>query len=218
MSRNISKLFNTENIAFPWAVLGVVYLLLNFLVVGADRWEFPYGIIYALGFLSIAIVLNSSRPGFIAAICATITALLGVFISTLSLFVPGASIDAWLNGLMMLNGMFFIVAVLNELGYLEIGVNRPANKYYIMAPLAGWFLWGLMYFYARFTSGSTLNIPTILNHAGIMLLALFTMLRLTGGGGIRKSTMHNVVLALTAISVLGAFIMTAVLGWGLQLI
>ena len=41
-----------------WLLLGALLFLLDIIVVGVNRWEFPYGLVYAIGAILLTVVLG----------------------------------------------------------------------------------------------------------------------------------------------------------------
>lgn len=196
---------DTTNRAFPFAVLGITYILISFFVIGTTQWEFPYGILYGLGFFAVAIVLAAKKIGFLAG-------LMGAMVPGFATFVSTGGFEA--NAGMWVGFIGFAVLLANEYGVIEWQKRTVGAKYLVFAPLIFWLIWAFSYFWIRFTQGWEMPIATILNHGGIALLSLDAILYLSG---ILKKTQQWLKWIGLGAAVMGAIWLTAILGWGLQL-
>jgi len=199
--------------AGKWALLSVVYLILALAFLWG-RWEFAYAIPYILGFASVAIVLSSDEPELIAAMCAALIGLTSVAISEP---ISGllASSAAWISGVL------FAILLLNEFGVFKeySPYSTKTAKYLVLVSFLAWFFWALNYFISRIiywpTPTAGLPFETVLNHGGIMLLALNEALALLG---IKYKNQEVVSVIFALIAILGAFLLVTQLGWGLHLL
>ena len=206
MSGNLTlKNFGLKTTAFPWIILGLVYLIIDFVITGMSRAEFPYGLLYAFSFISVAMILGAKRVSLIGGL---MTALVG----TLTVFAQmNLSFDIWwLTGLGVAG---FAIVMLDILGVLKWG-NQAGVKYLTFVPFFLTAAWTILYFYQRYTTNLPLPIATILNHGGLALLSIDGIIRV-GGKGTKKSWLTFAALIVT---VMGALWLTYGLGWGLRLI
>jgi hypothetical protein len=194
------------NLGTVWLWLGVVLLLIDFLVTGVSSWMFWYGLVYSLGFLGVGIILSSKKTSSIAAVSAVIIGLTATALSS-----------AWIVSSLAtaLTVILFLVLLANEIGLLEWGGKSEYTKYATLAVFGAWFLWPLLYFYQRWQLGMPLPGQTIMYHGGVMLLAGVDFVTF-----LQASKMKNVALLrllLVAVAIIGAVLLTVVLGWGLSL-
>jgi len=196
------KDFGFKTTAFPWLALGFVYLAINFLVTGTARFEFMYGLLYAISFICIALVLGAKKPGLLSGLVVATVGTLTVFVQMITfnmMFAVGLAVVA------------LIVLLADIFGAIK-WKSTQGVQYLTFVPFFLTFAWTAYYFYGRFTGGLPLPPATILNHAGIALLSLDSILRVAGA---HKKVWLSYI-ALIAI-VFGALWLTAGLGWGLQL-
>lgn len=199
---------DTASKTFPWGITALLYLLLGFFVITPERWEFTYSIIYALGFLSVAIVLAAKKPGFLAS-------LMAVFIPGFVIFANLYAFQGSAVGSMWVAVVGFFILLANEYGIIEWKKRTVNMKYLILAPFFFWLIWVVTYFWSCINYQMELPIATILNHGGIAILSLDGILRLLGV--IKEKQLWMMWIGLGA-TIIGALWLTAVLGWGLQLV
>jgi len=192
-----------------WLLLGTMLFLLDIIVVGFSRWEFPYGLVYALGAIGVGLVMNSDKPSLLGAVCAAINGALAAWIQIELTSFATAQIYAIISVFLLL------FVILCELEYLAIGGKTKSAKYIVMVALLAWFLFPATYFLQRIRLGMPLPTETILYHGGIMLLAFVDFLAMLGVTSFKETKALRWILAFLAI--IGAILLTAVLGWGLQL-
>ena len=193
-----------------WLLLGALLFLLDIIVVGINRWEFPYGLVYAIGAIGVGIVMNSDRPSLLGAACAAINGALATWIQIELTYYTVAQTYAVISVFLLL------FVILCELEYLAIGGKTKSAKYIVMVALLAWFLFPATYFLQRIRLGMPLPAATILYHGGIMALAFVDFLAMLGVTSFRETKTLRWVLAF--ITIIGAILLTVVLGWGLQLI
>lgn len=201
------ELTNIKNLGTVWLWLGIITLILNFAFVGVSRWEFPYGVVYSLGFLAVGIILSSKEAGLISAVCASLIGVFAFLIQATLAYYTIAIAYAVISVI-----LFLLVLILS---YFEWGEQASYAKYATLAACTMWLLYPLTYFYQRLTLHMLLPYETIMFHGGIMLLAgveLFTFL-----GAVKFKGYSTVRTGLAGIAILGAVLLTAVLGWGLLL-
>lgn len=223
-----ADLVKTDEPAFLWTSLCIIYLVANIFVQGWGHTAFAYTMVYTLAFLLIAITImkaTSTKKGKgIGALFAVMT----VFVSMLTWLTSGTyAIDATSG--MWLAIVFTVIALLNEYGVLETKVSVN-NKYCLLAALGGIFLFGLLYmltWLGVFPIGSGASggwwwyhgsLPpwyTILNHVGITLFALVDMLLILGMGDWEKWKKYRWLF--WSLTVLGAAGMI-VTDWGLAIL
>lgn len=195
--------------AFPWVLIGAVMLLFNFIIITPSRWEFPYGIAYAIASFAIAILQSSKAPGVLAGL---FTALIGGLTIFVSLGGFSANVGMWLGGFL------FLGILANEYGLIEWKGRSVNIKTLVAIPFVMWLIWGLTYFGARVTDPrgifAQLPLQTILYHGGFMALSFWELLRVIG---VEIKNHWKVSLALTFITILGMFL-TVAMGWGLALL
>ena len=196
------------NMGTIWLWLGVITLLLNIGVVGVERWEFAYGLLYSLGFLAVGLVLSKEEPGLLASIFAAIIGVVAVWVQ----LEPAGSAEASTYGIV--SALLFFMFLVSEA--VKIGGSASYARYAVLAALLAWFLFPASYFYQRITLGMELPAATILYHGGIMLLALLDFITFLGAVDFEQR--ENLRLLFAFLAIIGAFLLTAVLGWGLQLI
>ncbi len=212
--KNIVELEKLTDIrgAGKWAMLSAVYLILALWFLWG-RWELSYAIPYVLGFAAIAIVLSAEddEPGLIASLCAALIGLASVAISEPIGGLQSSS-AAWISGVL------FVGLLLNEFKVVEVGGHQKVARYLLLVSFLAWFFWALNYFISRlvYWSGLTgLPLETVLNHGGIMLLALNEALALLG---IEYKNQNVVSVVFALVAILGAFLLVSQLGWGLHLL
>jgi hypothetical protein len=115
----------------------------------------------------------------------------------------------------VLSVVLFLCVLLNEMGYLEWGGQTSYAKYATMVSFAVWFIWPLLYFYQRWVHVAPITLETVLYHGGIMLLSALDFITFVGAVKFKEYHTLRVLFALMAI--LGAVLLTTVLGWGLTL-
>jgi len=189
-----------------WIILGVITFLLNLIAVGIERWEFPYGMVYALGFLAVGLTLNIAEPSLITALSSTIIGMLATWIQISLAYYTEAQTYAAISMALL------FIAILGELFSL---IRTPTAKYAAIASLLSWFLFPATYFYQRITLNMPLPIETILYHGGVMLLSLIDAIALMGALKFEQTKEIRLITAIAAI--IGATLLTVVLGWGLQI-
>jgi len=197
------KDFGLKTKAFPWMVLGLVYLAIDFLITGTARFEFMYGLLYAISFVCIALVLGSTKPGLLSG-------LMVAMVGTLTVFVQMITFN------MMLAVGLALVALIVLLADIFGAIKWKSTQgvqYLTFVPFFLTLAWTVYYFYGRFTGGLPLPPATILNHAGIALLAFDGILRVSGAS--KKEWLTYIALI---AAIFGALWLTAGMGWGLQLI
>lgn len=198
----IKDLINTKSSSFPWLVLGAVYILLSVFITGMARWEFSYGILYSLSFLSIAFLLASQKPSLLAGLMTAVAGTIVVFVQMSQVAIyPG----------LILTIIAFVVLLANEFGVLKWKANRDV-KYLSFVPFFLMLAYACYYFYGRITLSMPLPPATLLSHGGIAVLALDGILRMSGAS--KKQWLTWIGLLATLI---GAVWLTLGLGWGLQL-
>lgn len=200
--------FDWKSTGTFWLWLGIIAFLLNLFWIGASRFEFPYGLTYALGFIAIGIVLSHTDKGkdeatIFGSFAAMLIGIIAVLVEVL-----GAMSSA------VLSVLLFIVVLAAEFGHL--GKRLPQAKYATIAVFGAWFIWPVMYFYGRFVGALPLNLNTVMYHGGIMLLALIDAITFLGAWKFKYRDESR--LLFFAIAALGMLLTVAVLGWGLQLI
>ncbi|RLI43681.1 hypothetical protein DRO59_00320 [Candidatus Bathyarchaeota archaeon] len=196
------------NLGTLWLWLGIVTLLLNIGVVGVESWTFAYGLLYSLGFLAVGLVLSKEEPGLLASTFAAIIGVLAVWVQL------GLAGQAEASTIGTVSVLMFLVFLACEM--VEVGGRAPYARYAVLAALLAWFLFPASYFYQRITLGMPLPAATILYHGGIMLLALLDFITFLGAVDFEQR--ENLRLLFAFLAIIGAFWLTAVLGWGLQLI
>jgi hypothetical protein len=202
------ELMDYKNLGTVWLWLGIVVLMLNFVFVGATGWAFAYGLVYGLGFLAVGIMLSSDKGMLIGGVCAGLIGLSAVLMSSGTEFL-----SPWSTAI--LSVILFAVVVASEMGYLEWGGKSEYAKYATLVAFAAWMLWPLNYFYLRVTNAMPLPMETLLYHGGIMLLAGLDFITFLGLIKFKQYHMLRMLFAVAAI--LGAVLLTMVLGWGLAL-
>lgn len=203
------ELTNIKNLGTVWLWLGIVVLLLDLFVVGMANSAFANGLLYAFGFLAVGIMLSSEKGGVLGGISAGLIGLLAVLIEA----TQGGFLAAGSGA--VLSVILFLAVLLNEMGYLEVAGQTTYAKYATLMAFAVWFLWPLTYFYNRWTGGLPITLETMLYPGGIMLLAaldLFTFV-----GAVKFKQYHTLRAIFAALAILGAVLLTVVLGWGLTL-
>ena len=193
-----------------WLLLGAMLFLLDILVVGVSRWEFPYGLVYALGAIGVGLVMNSDKPSLLGAVCAAINGALAAWIQIELTSYAVAQTYA------VISVFLLIFVILSELEYLTIGGKTKSAKYIVMVALLAWFLFPAIYFLQRLRLNMPLPAETILYHGGIMLLAFVDFLAMLGLVSFKQTNTIRWILA--CIAMIGAILLTAVLGWGLRLV
>ena len=203
------ELTNYKNLGTVWIWLGIVTLLLNFAVVGITSWAFCWGLPLSLGFLAVGMILSSEKGGLLAGVCAGLIGLLAVLMdATGGQFLAATSTAVF-------SVILFALVLLNEFGYVELGGKSPYAKYATLVALAAWFLWPLIYFYQRVMHAMPLPMETLLYHGGLMLLAGLDFITFLG---LIKFKQYHALRAVFAVgAILGAVLLTVVLGWGLTL-
>lgn len=220
-------LFKTDNPAFQWTLLFVVYLLANFLVQGFTHIAFTYTMVYTLAFLLVSITISKAvNKEEIGTLFAVMTLFVGTmtWITSMAYILPETG--------MWLTIVFTAAAFLNEYGIIETkgSIN---NKYCLLAAFGGIFLFGILYFLGRLgfvPVGPPLNWPgldtwpwaggplpwhTIINHLGITLLAGSDMLLIFG---VAKWKEWRTARWLFTIMALAGAVAMLYYGWGLYLI
>jgi len=196
-----------------WLWLGIVAFLLDLLVVGVSRWEFPYGLTYALGFIAIGIVLSHTDRGKDeATVFGSFSAMLIGLIAVLVEITGGTFLGAMSGA--VISVFLFIVVLVAELGHL--GKRLPQAKYATIAVFGAWVIWTLVYLIGRFTLSYLLNLPTIMYHGGIMVLAFVDGITFLGAWKFKYR--EETRLLFFVVALLGLVLTVGVLGWGLQLI
>ena len=197
------KDFGFETADFPWLALGLIYLAIDFLVTGTARFEFMYGLLYAIGFISISLILAAARPSLIGGLMMAVIGTLAVFVQMITFemtLAVGIAIVA------------LVVVVADIFGGFK-WKSPQGVQYLTFVPFFLTIAWTVYYFYGRFTAGWPLPPATILNHAGIAVLAFDGILRVSGAS--KKTWLTFIALGAAAI---GAIWLTAGMGWGLQLL
>lgn len=208
-----------ENAGMFWLWLGIALFLLNLFVVGPLRWEFAYGLTYALGFMAIGLVLShTDKQGDEATVLGSIFAAL---IGALAVLVEmtGGTFLAAASGA-VISSILFVAVLIFEAGIFGKWGRQSSVKYVTLGAILLWFLWPLPYFWMRY---STYHLPipteTILYHGGIMLLAFIDLI--TVAGLVKFDKEDNVRSGLRAlffaVAIIGALLTVGVLGWGLTL-
>jgi len=205
----VSLKIDIEKEGTLWLILGAMLLILDIVVVGLNRWEFPYGLVYAIGAIGVGLVMNSDRPSLLAAVCAAVNGALAAWIQVELTYYTVAQTYAVISVFLLL------FVVLSEAGYLIVGGKTGSAKYIVMVALLAWFLFPATYFLQRIRLGMPLPTETILYHGGIMLLAFVDFLAMLGVTSFKETKTLRWILAFLAI--IGAILLTAVLGWGLRL-
>lgn len=200
------EIFSLKSQAFPWAVLGLIYLLLDIFVIGVARYEFPYGMAYAVSFLSIAFLLATKKADMVTGL---IVGAVGVVV----FIIQGAVIalsnsDIWI--MMILSFLGLGVILLREMNVLKFK-SKPQFKYMTLIPFFLMLSWAGIYFGGRLALLMQLPIATIVNHGGIGILSIYGLLSISG---YKKEWLMYIGLLATAI---GALWLTIGMGWGLQL-
>jgi hypothetical protein len=206
MTINTKTLFNVKSTALPWLVLGIVYVLLNVLAVGIARQEFQWGILYALGFVGIALVLAENSPSLISGSGVAVIGVAVVFAQLEAIPITPALV------LGILGFMMVVAAGLDIIDYKTKGDFRVLT----LVPMFLLLAWTMLYFYGRITNPAyhgSLNLPTVLNHGGIAILCFDGILRVTGA-----SKKYYLTMIGLGAGVIGAVWLTEILGWGLALI
>ena len=161
-------LIDTKGASLPWLLLGLAYLLINLFAIGSSRPEFPYGIAYAVGFISVAIVLSAKTAvGYLSGLMCAIIGMFTIFVSM------SAGIQTW--NLMWIVVVFFAFQLANEYEIIEWKKRAVGAKYLGVVAMIGWFAFALQYFWNRLSMPDwMLLLPavTILNHGGLMFMAL----------------------------------------------
>jgi len=204
------ELTNYKNLGTVWLWLGIVVLLLDVLAVGVARWEFSYGLVYGLGFLAVGLMLSSEKGGVLGGICA---GLIGLFAVLMEATWGGPSAAA---SNAVFSFVLFLIVLLNEMGYLNWGGQTSYAKYATMVSFAAWFVWPLLYFYQRWAHALPVPLETMLYHGGIMLLAGLDLI--TFAGSIKFNGYHELRVLFALMAIVGAVLLTTVLGWGLTLV
>ena len=197
------KDFGLKTKAFPWLVLGLVYLAIDVLITGSARFEFMYGLLYAISFVCIALVLGSQKPGLLSGLMVAVVGTLAVFVQMISfdmMFAVGLALVA-------------LIVLLADIFGLIKWKSTQGVQYLTFVPFFLTLAWTVYYFYGRFTGGLPLIPATILNHGGIALLAFDGILRVSGAS--KKEWLTYIALV---AAIFGALWLTAGMGWGLQLI
>lgn len=189
-----------------WLWFGSVLLLLSFLF--RDPSWFPNGILYALGALSVGLILSDEKPSIIASLLAVFTVLLAVPFQ-----LPYDTLS--ITSAVVLAVIMFVGILLLEFEVLKFGGYAGFAKYATMGALSIWALWPALYFYTRFTQDWAIPLETMLYHGGIMVLAGLDLVTLLGALKFNRLKELRVLLVLVAI--VGAVLLTGSLGWGLQL-
>jgi hypothetical protein len=216
MAVKIEDLINPKSDAFLWLFMGTLYLLLNFFVVGVGDYAFPFGLLYALGFLAVAIILAQKQVGLLSGFMAALIGLLSVFTSLV------LTDTAWFGAIMGI--VCFGVLMADELKLLTFGDESKVIKYMMFAPFLMWFVWAASYFGARLSWGWPLPLATIVNHGGVLLLSFYYILWLAGAvkDKYRRGDSMRYIVYLKwvgfAMAVGGALWLTVGMGWGLQLV
>lgn len=186
-------------------ILGVAYMVLT---VGwlTGRWEWWYGVAYALSFVTVGLLMASPAPGAITMLAAVANPFLSMYMS-----LQGISPEFGCGIIAML----FIAALLNEKGMIEWRGRKLGGWWVATLAYIAWFLFALSYFLARIQHGWPLNLETILNHGGLLLWSLMETISLMGK---TNQQTHTLTLLSWAATIIGAVMLVLVAGWGLALI
>ena len=190
--------------AGKWTLLAATYFLLSlgFLF---GRWEFYYGMLYAVAFASIAIVLSDPKPRLIESLCAAAAGVLSVIASGY------ANVEA-VQGMLVLDFILFAFMFMDD----QMMLTKPSRnlKYLAVAAMLAMGFWAFDYFRLRLTSGAPLPLATILNHGGVMLLSLNEALKMAGA---KYEYQEEVSVVSVAAAIIGAILLVVVEGWGLAI-
>ena len=202
---NLKTLLDYRTLSGRAFILGLVYLVLT-LGWLTGRWEWWYGVAYALSFMTVALVTASTTPGTITMLAAVANPFLSMYMS-----LQGISPEFGCGIIAML----FIAALLNEKGIIEWRGRQVGGWWVAALAYIAWFLFALSYFLARLQHGWPLNLETILNHGGLLVWSLMETINLMG-----KTNQQTYMLTLLswAATIIGAIMLVLVAGWGLALI
>ena len=207
----LKDLLNTKSAAFPWFMLGLVYLLCNIFFIGTARYEFPYGLIYIASFLGIAGLLVGSKPSFISGL---IVALEGVLVFIVQgLVITFDSNSIWAMAVISLLATALVYA--SQAGMIHFK-TKTEFKYMTFVPMILMITWGVIYFYGRMVLlPGTMTTSTMIDHAGIILVSFASLLQISGTA---KSSSRYLMWIGLLLAVVGAVWLTGIDHWGLQLI
>jgi hypothetical protein len=200
-----------KSIGTVWVWIGLAILALNFVFVGPSRWEFWYGLTYGAGWLALGIVLCNSSPSLLGAIGAAFAGVLAVLLN-----IHAFATDLTAQTSATIGVVLLVAVVAAEYGLLKFGGRKPEAKYLTLLAFGASALFGVLYFYDRFSQHLPLNFQTIMYHGGIMALAGFDFITALGAALHFKET-HKIRLVLALVSIAGAALTAGQLGWGLSL-
>jgi hypothetical protein len=219
---DLGSLADTKGPAVTWTLLAVIYALGNLYQFTARPFAFPYTMTYLLAFFMVAVIIAKAWSK------EKIGSLFGVmafFVAMLTWISSGGYIEP--TACMYLAIVFAVIGLLNEYGVLETSYNINF-KYTLIGSLGAIFLFGLLYFLSRLGFVPIGALPnlfywtgplpwfTILNHIGIMAMALLDLLLIFGAGDWDDWRIYRV--AALGLAIIGALMLLATPGWGLGIL
>jgi hypothetical protein len=202
------------NLGTLWIWIGVALLLVNVFIVGIGNWAFWYGLTYCLGWIGLGIVLAIPKARVLSALCAALGAFLGVML----VLQPWVSYFTSISAEMAagLSVVLFAGVVLSESNVVKFGGYHSEAKYITLLALGASALFGSIYLYNRITLGwAPFNYQTVMYLGGITLLSGFDFVTVLGA--VKVGAASKIRLALAALAISGAILLTYVLDWGLTL-
>lgn len=204
-----------HNLGTLWFWLGVILIAFDFIWVGINRFEFPYGLVYGLDFIVVGLVLGAQKP----------KVLTGLVAAALGFLVVISEASAWtalsVTTAEIITFLLFGLVVVVEMGWINIGGQALKEaKYMSLITIFAWVAWPAMYFYNRLMSNGALplTLETVTYHGGIMAFAAVDLITFFGAWKILGKRYPYVRLLLFLVGVFGAYLTVGVAGWGLSLI
>jgi len=214
---SLKSLFDWKgNLGLVYILIGVSLALIDIGIVGYGSYTFWYGLTYAAAIGGIGVVLSRKEPSFLASLFASLAVLTSV-VSSLNLAPTFLTADV----AAALSGGLFIAVLVFEFA-IPIWKNE-ASRYFTLIALAALAVFSLTYFWARLTTPtSSLNFYTVLYHGSLMALAGFDLLTLLRANKIGKAKIKDYIAysrtLLAVITIIGALLLTGLVGWGLTLL
>lgn len=187
-----------------WVILALLYLLVNFAVVGMNRWEFYYGLIYMVFFFALAFLMFLEKPNFLAA---GLISLMGFFV----IFISDGFIPSTV-GLISVSVLFGAAFAGQFVGKFKSDVTKWLIPIPFVA-LLGYYVTGLYLNIILNTSSIVGSTVWILTRTGIAVMAVDGFLKAIGF----KNKVARFLLPLgLLLAVIGALYLTLPPPYGLD--
>jgi len=201
----VEKTFDWKAQYAPWIILGVLFIVVNYFVVTTAAIDFPFGIVYAFSAFVVGAMLYLEKFN-------SWGMLLGAIVGCLPVIVSTGAIDASTGMWIAIVGLFVVWYLNHQESFGQYVENA---KYLALVPMVIWLVWALLYIQQRMTDPTLLPFQTLIYHGAILIFAGWSILRfldiIKDKDQAAKISMYLIIAAL-----IGMFLVTSELGWGLQ--